>query len=44
VLYALYRMGYRSRQTVHGFRRIASTILNEAGRIDAIRGVSARAA
>jgi integrase len=31
LLYALYRMGYRSRQTTHGFRRIASTILNEAG-------------
>jgi integrase len=37
MLFALYRMGYRSRQTVHGFRRIASTILNEAGfRPDAI--------
>jgi hypothetical protein len=24
-------MGYHSRQTTHGFRRIASTILNEAG-------------
>jgi integrase len=37
LLYALYRMGYRSRQTTHGFRRIASTILNEAGfRADAI--------
>jgi integrase len=31
LLFALYRMGYRSRQTTHGFRRIASTILNEAG-------------
>ncbi|MEW6562157.1 MAG: integrase arm-type DNA-binding domain-containing protein [Pseudomonadota bacterium] len=28
LLYALYRMGYRSRQTHHGFRTIASTILN----------------
>lgn len=31
MLYALYRMGYHSRATVHGFRRVASTILNEAG-------------
>lgn len=31
LLYALYRLGYHSRQTTHGFRRIASTILNEAG-------------
>jgi integrase len=31
LLFGLYRMGYRSRQTTHGFRRIASTILNEAG-------------
>jgi integrase len=30
LLFALYRMGYRSRQTTHGFRRIASTLLNEA--------------
>jgi integrase len=29
LLYALYRMGYRGRQTVHGFRGIASTILHE---------------
>ncbi|WP_300785207.1 site-specific integrase [Enhydrobacter sp.] len=28
-LYALYRMGYHSRATVHGFRSTASTILNE---------------
>jgi integrase len=34
MLYALYRLGYRSRQTTHGFRAIASTILNEA-RFDA---------
>lgn len=31
MLYALYRMGYHSRQTVHGFRGLASTVLNEAG-------------
>jgi integrase len=29
-LFALYRMGYHSRATVHGFRSTASTILNEA--------------
>lgn len=31
MLYALYRMGYHSRTTVHGFRATASTILNENG-------------
>lgn len=31
LLYALYRLGYHSRQTAHGFRSIASTILNEQG-------------
>ncbi len=31
VLYALYRMGYRGRATVHGFRATASTILHEHG-------------
>lgn len=31
MLYALYRMGYRSRVTGHGFRSTASTILNEHG-------------
>ena len=31
MLYALYRMGYHSRTTVHGFRSTASTILNENG-------------
>lgn len=31
VLFALYRMGYRGRMTGHGFRAIASTILNEMG-------------
>jgi len=31
MLYALYRMGYHGRATVHGFRAIASTALNEMG-------------
>lgn len=31
MLYALYRMGYHSRQTVHGLRGLASTILHEQG-------------
>lgn len=31
LLYALYRMGYHSRATVHGFRGTASTVLNEHG-------------
>lgn len=31
LLYAVYRMGYHSRVTVHGFRSTASTILNENG-------------
>ena len=31
MLYALYRMGYHSRTTAHGFRSTASTILNENG-------------
>ncbi len=31
ILFALYRMGYHSRATVHGFRSTASTILNEHG-------------
>lgn len=29
ILYAIYRMGYHSRATGHGFRRTASTALNE---------------
>lgn len=29
MLFALYRMGYRGRMTVHGFRALASTVLNE---------------
>lgn len=31
MLFALYRMGYRGRTTVHGFRAMASTALNEMG-------------
>jgi len=31
MLYAIYRMGYHSRTTIHGFRSTASTILNENG-------------
>jgi integrase len=31
MIYALYRMGYHSRATVHGFRAVASTLLNEMG-------------
>lgn len=29
LLFALYRLGYRGRMTVHGFRALASTVLNE---------------
>ena len=31
ILFALYRMGYHSKMTGHGFRGIASTALNEMG-------------
>lgn len=31
MLYAIYRMGFHSRATIHGFRSTASTILNESG-------------
>jgi len=31
LIYALYRLGYHKRATVHGFRALASTILNETG-------------
>ena len=31
ILAALYRMGYHSRMTGHGFRSVASTILHEKG-------------
>jgi integrase len=32
MLFALYRLGYRGRMTGHGFRSIASTVLNESGK------------
>lgn len=32
MIYACYRMGYLGRQTVHGFRGLASTWANESGR------------
>jgi len=31
LLFGLYRMGYHGEATAHGFRRVASTILNEQG-------------
>lgn len=31
MLYALYRMDYKGKHTVHGFRHLATTILNELG-------------
>lgn len=31
LLYALYRLGYHGQATTHGFRALASTILNESG-------------
>ena len=31
MLYAIYRMGYHGRATIHGFRAMASTALNEMG-------------
>lgn len=31
MLYALYRLGYKGKMTGHGFRAVASTILNESG-------------
>jgi integrase len=31
LLFALYRLGYKGRMTGHGFRAMASTVLNEAG-------------
>jgi integrase len=31
ILFALHRLGYRGRQTTHGFRHIFSTVLNERG-------------
>jgi len=35
LLYALYRLGYHKRSTVHGFRSSASTLLNEELDFDA---------
>lgn len=32
LLFALYRLGYRGRMTGHGFRSVASTVLNESGK------------
>jgi integrase len=32
MLFALYRLGYKGRMTGHGFRSVASTILNESGK------------
>jgi integrase len=34
MLDCMYRMGYRGKATVHGFRGLASTVLNEQTRID----------
>lgn len=34
LLFALYRLGYRGRMTVHGFRALASTVLNEHSGFD----------
>lgn len=31
LLFALYRLGYRGKMTGHGFRSVASTVLNESG-------------
>ncbi len=31
LLFAMYRMGYHGRATPHGFRAVASTVLNESG-------------
>jgi integrase len=31
MLYALYRLGYKGKMTGHGFRAVASTIMNESG-------------
>ena len=38
MLFGLYRMGYHGRATIHGFRGLASTVLNESGlfSVDAI--------
>ena len=31
LLFALYRLGYKGKMTGHGFRAVASTVLNEKG-------------
>jgi integrase len=31
MLFALYRLGYKGKMTGHGFRAVASTVLNESG-------------
>jgi len=31
MLFALYRLGYKGKMTGHGFRAVASTVLNETG-------------
>ena len=31
LLFALYRLGYKGKMTGHGFRAVASTVLNETG-------------
>jgi integrase len=31
LLFALYRLGYKGKMTGHGFRSVASTLLNEQG-------------
>ena len=37
MLFALYRLGYKGKMTGHGFRAVASTLLNETGfRVDVI--------
>ena len=38
MIFGLYRMGYHGRATIHGFRGLASTVLNESGlwSVDAI--------
>ena len=39
MLFALYRLGYKGRMSGHGFRAVASTVLNESGfRPDVIVG------
>lgn len=34
MLYAMYRLGYHSKATIHGFRGTGSTVLNESGRFE----------